>query len=79
MGLGDPLWGWLQTHVPDVVRRINVAGRVEQKVLEYPTEKVEELIRRVTDRELRMIVKLGYALGAMIGLVLVLVNWVIRG
>ena len=48
-------------------------------MLEYPTEKVEELIRRVTDRELRLIVKLGYALGAMIGLVLVLVNWVMRG
>ena len=79
VGLGDPLWGWLQTHVPDVVRRIDVAGRVQQKVLEYPTEKVEELIRRVTDRELRLIVKLGYALGAMIGLVLVLVNWVMQG
>ena len=40
--IGDPLWGWLQTQVPDVVHRINVAGRVEEKVLNFPTAKMEE-------------------------------------
>jgi len=72
--IGDPLWGWLQTQVPDVVHRINVAGRVEEKVLNYPTPKIEELIKRVTDRELRLIVRLGYVLGAVIGSVLVLMD-----
>lgn len=72
--IGDPLWGWLQTHVPDVVHRINVAGRVEEKVLNYPTPKMEELVKRVTDRELRIIVRLGYVLGAVVGSVLVLLN-----
>ncbi|MFC1791192.1 DUF445 family protein [Gemmatimonadota bacterium] len=72
--LGDPLWGWLQTQVPDVVHRINVAGRVEEKVLNYPTAKMEELVKKVTDRELRLIVRLGYVLGAVIGSVLVLMD-----
>ena len=69
--IGDPLWQWLQTQVPDVVHRINVAGRVEEKVLNYPTPKMEELVKRVTDRELKLIVRLGYVLGAIIGSVLV--------
>jgi uncharacterized membrane protein YheB (UPF0754 family) len=72
--LGDPLWDWLQTQVPDVVERLDVARRVEQKVLEYPTPKMEELVRRVTDRELRLIVRLGYVLGAVIGVTLVVVD-----
>jgi hypothetical protein len=69
--IGQPLWVWLQTQVPDVVQRLDVARRVEQKVLEFPTKSMEDLVRRVTDRELRLIVKLGYALGALIGLALV--------
>jgi uncharacterized membrane protein YheB (UPF0754 family) len=67
----EPFWGWLQTQVPDVVRRLDVQRRVEEKVLEFPTEKMEELVRRVTDRELRLIVRLGYVLGAFIGGLLV--------
>lgn len=76
--IGDPLWAWLQTQVPDVVQRLDVARRVEQKVMEYPTRNMEELVRRVTDRELRMIVKLGYVLGAVIGTTLVGINWLLR-
>lgn len=72
--LADPLWNWLQTQVPEVVRRIDVARRVEQKVMEFPTPKMEELVRRVTDRELRLIVRLGYLLGAIVGSILVGVN-----
>lgn len=72
--LGDPIWSWLQTQVPDVVQRINVAGRVEDKVLNYPTVKMEELVKRVTHRELKLIVRLGYVLGAFIGSVLVIMD-----
>jgi uncharacterized membrane protein YheB (UPF0754 family) len=54
-----------------VVQRIDVAARVEQKVLEFPTASMEELIRRVTHRELRLIVILGYWLGAFIGVVMI--------
>lgn len=72
--LGDPLWDWLQTQVPTVVKQIDVADRVEQKVLEFPMPKLEELVRKVTDRELRLIVRLGYVLGAFIGILLVGMN-----
>ncbi|MDX1492680.1 MAG: DUF445 family protein [Longimicrobiales bacterium] len=72
--LGDPIWEWLQTQVPAVVERIDVARRVEEKVLHYPTPKMEELVRKVTDRELKLIVRLGYALGALVGVALIVVD-----
>ncbi|MCG6988139.1 MAG: DUF445 family protein [Gemmatimonadetes bacterium] len=76
--LGDPIWEWMQTQVPDIVQRIDVARRVEEKVLDFPTARMEELVRKVTDRELRLIVKLGYALGGLVGLLLVVVNRFLR-
>jgi uncharacterized membrane protein YheB (UPF0754 family) len=72
--LSEPVWAWLQTQVPDVVQRLDVARRVEEKVLEFPMAKLEDLVRKVTDRELRLIVRLGYVLGAAIGVLLVGVN-----
>ena len=74
---GDPLWLWLQAQIPAVVGKLDVARRVEAKVLEFPVERMEDLVRRVTDRELRTIVYLGYALGAFIGGVLVAVNYLL--
>lgn len=76
VALADPIWEWLQTQVPDVVQKIDVARRVEQKVLEFPTQRMEEIVRKVTDRELRTIIRLGYVLGAFIGTLLVLLNGV---
>ncbi|MDX1645524.1 MAG: DUF445 family protein [Longimicrobiales bacterium] len=76
--LSDPIWAWLQTQVPAVVERIDVARRVEDKVLHFPTPRMEELVRKVTDRELKLIVRLGYVLGAVIGVALVLVDAMIR-
>ena len=67
----EPLWGWLQDQVPTVAQRVDVAGRVEQKILDYPMAKVEELVRSVTQRELQLIIYLGYLLGAIIGASLV--------
>ena len=72
--LGEPLWRWLQAQIPAVVRRLDVAGRVETKVLELPVERVEEMVRGVTERELRTIIHLGYALGATIGGIMVAVD-----
>ena len=76
--LGDPIWNWLQTQVPAVVERIDVARRVEDKVLNFPTARMEELVHKVTDRELRLIVRLGYVLGAFIGLLMVAADAVVR-
>lgn len=71
---GDPIWDWLQTQVPAVVERIDVAGRVEDKVLHFPTARMEEIVKRVTERELHLIVRLGYVLGAIIGTLLLVVD-----
>jgi uncharacterized membrane protein YheB (UPF0754 family) len=72
--LSDPLWQWLQAQIPHVVKILDVGRRVEEKVRGYPTAKMEELVKRVTHRELRLIVRLGYVLGGVIGGILVLVN-----
>ncbi len=72
--LSEPLWEWLQAQIPSVVQRLDVAGRVETKVLELPVERMEKMVRGVTERELRMIIYLGYALGATIGGIMVVVD-----
>ena len=72
--LGNPVWEWLQTQVPDVVQQIDVAGRVEEKVLAFPPAKMEELVKKVTHKELKIIVRLGYLLGGFIGIALVILN-----
>lgn len=72
--LEEPIWTWIQGQVPELARRLDVARRVEEKVKHFPVDKMEELVRRVTERELRLIVRLGYVLGASIGLILVGVN-----
>ena len=58
----------MQRQVPVVVSRLSVQELVEQKVLGFSTARMEELIRNVTQRELTLIVRLGYVLGAMVGL-----------
>lgn len=72
--LAGPLWTWLQTQALALVRKLDIARRVEEKVLDFPVERMEEMVRQITSRELRTIVRLGYGLGAFIGLVLVVVN-----
>lgn len=67
--LADPLWRWIQDQVPRVAQRIDISARVERKILEFPTAQVEALVRGVTERELQLIVRLGYVLGAVIGTV----------
>ncbi|MDE0393800.1 MAG: DUF445 family protein [Gammaproteobacteria bacterium] len=72
--LSDPLWRWIRTQIPGIVETLDVGRRVEEKVRAYPAAKLEEVVRRVTARELRVIVRLGYVLGAAIGGILVVVT-----
>jgi uncharacterized membrane protein YheB (UPF0754 family) len=72
--IADPLWSWLQDQVPNLAQKVDIAQRVEQKVLDFPMSRIEELIRSVTERELHLIVRLGYILGAVIGTGLVAIN-----
>jgi uncharacterized membrane protein YheB (UPF0754 family) len=67
--LAEPLWRWIQEQVPTVVQKLDIAQRVEDKIMDFPTPQLEALVRGVTERELQLIIRLGYVLGAMIGLV----------
>ena len=40
---------------------------VEQKVLGFSLERIEQIVRNTTQRELDLIVRLGYVLGALVG------------
>ncbi len=72
--IADPLWRWIQEQVPKVAQRVDIAGKVEQKIREFPMTQLEQIIRGITQRELRLIVVLGYLLGAVIGTGLVAAN-----
>jgi uncharacterized membrane protein YheB (UPF0754 family) len=61
-----------------VVEQIHVPEMVEQKVLGFSTQRMEEIVRNVTQRELDLIVRLGYVLGGLVGLVAFLVNLAVR-
>ncbi len=77
--LFDPLWGFLQRRVPAAVTDLPIASMVEQKLRSYPISKVEELIWRVSQRELVLIIYLGGFLGALIGSVMLLLQSVPAG
>jgi uncharacterized membrane protein YheB (UPF0754 family) len=66
---GPALWDWLIAQLPTFLARLDIEGMVERKVLGFSTQRIEEIIRHVTERELKLIVRLGYVLGAVIGLV----------
>ncbi|MBI3081577.1 MAG: DUF445 family protein, partial [Gemmatimonadetes bacterium] len=48
--------------------QLDVEAMVEQKVLGFSMERLEQIVRQTTQRELDLIVRLGYVLGAMVGL-----------
>lgn len=65
--LSPALWQWTQKQVPAVVEKIDVQAMVEEKVLGFSLERIEQIVRSTTQRELDIIVRLGYVLGAMVG------------
>jgi uncharacterized membrane protein YheB (UPF0754 family) len=73
----DAAWRGLQTQVPLVVAQLGVREMVEQKVLGFSTHRMEEIVREVSQRELDLIVRLGYLLGGMVGVVAFVINLVL--
>jgi uncharacterized membrane protein YheB (UPF0754 family) len=67
-GISDAVWRWVLEQVPVVVSQLQVQEMVEQKVLGFSTQRMEEMVRGVTQRELELIVRLGYWLGGLVGL-----------
>ncbi len=69
--LSPHIWSWITRQVPEIASRVRVAERVEEKIRDYPLAQLETLVRSVTEQELKLIVRLGYVLGGVIGTVLV--------
>ncbi|MFQ6046612.1 MAG: DUF445 family protein [Gemmatimonadales bacterium] len=65
--LSPVLWSWIQGQTPRVVARLDVQTMVEEKVMGFSLERIEQIIRTATQRELDLIVRLGYLLGAIVG------------
>ena len=72
--LAEPVWGWITGKVPEVAANVRVADRVEARILQFPIPELERLVRSITEKELNLIVRLGYFLGAGIGLLLVVIR-----
>ena len=65
---GPALWQWMEAQLPRLAEQLDIPTMVERKVLGFSTARIEEIIRNVTERELRLLVRLGYVLGAVIGM-----------
>ena len=52
---------------------------MDRQVLGFSTQRMEEIVRNVTQRELDLIVRLGYVLGGLVGVVAFLVNVLLGG
>jgi len=65
--LSPALWDWTQKQVPVVLETIDVQKMVEEKVLSFSLVRIEEIVRTTTQRELDVIVRLGWVLGAIVG------------
>ena len=61
------VWEQVVSRIPAFLEAVDIPSMVERKVLGFSTQRVEEIVRGVTQRELNLIVQLGYALGALIG------------
>ncbi|HEU5040725.1 MAG TPA: DUF445 family protein [Gemmatimonadales bacterium] len=77
-GVTTAAWEWTQQQIPRVVAQIQVPEMVEQKVLGFSTQRMEEIVRTVTQRELDLIVRLGYVLGGLVGMVAFVVGLMVR-
>jgi uncharacterized membrane protein YheB (UPF0754 family) len=67
--LTPALWSWIEVKVPEIVGQVDVQTVVEQKVLGFSLTRIEEIVRATTQRELDLIIRLGYVLGAGVGAV----------
>lgn len=62
------IWDWIHAQLPVLVQRLDVQAMVERKVMAFSVDRVEEILRSVIDNELKLIIIIGYVLGAFIGL-----------
>ena len=75
--LTPSVWRWITGQIPEIASRVRIAERVEEKIRDFPLAQLEKLVRSVTEHELKLIVRLGYVLGGIIGAILVGVTLVL--
>ncbi len=63
------IWDLVESQLPALIQRLDVQAMVERKVLAFSFERLEELIRGVINRELRLIIFIGYVLGGLIAVI----------
>jgi len=73
------VWEQIVEKLPALLETVDIPAMVERKVLGFSTQRVEDLVRGVTQRELNLIVQLGYVLGAAIGAAQFAVESLVRG
>lgn len=74
------VWDQVVEKLPALLETVDIPGMVERKVMGFSTQRVEEIVRGVTQRELNLIVQLGYVLGGAIGAAqFVVESWLHRG
>lgn len=61
------LWKWIQDQVPKIVSQIDVESMVEEKIHSFSLARMEDLVKKITQKELDVIVRLGFVLGALVG------------
>jgi uncharacterized membrane protein YheB (UPF0754 family) len=72
------VWDQIIEKLPALLETVDIPSMVERKVLGFSTQRVEEIVRGVTQRELTLIVQLGYVLGGVIGAVQFGFEWAFR-
>jgi uncharacterized membrane protein YheB (UPF0754 family) len=72
------VWDQIIEKLPALLETVDIPAMVERKVLGFSTQRVEELVRGVTQRELSLIVWLGFGLGALIGAAQFVVETLLR-
>ncbi len=61
------IWEWINMQLPSLIQRLDVQQMVERKVMAFSVDRMEEILRSVIDRELKLIITIGYVLGAFVG------------
>ena len=73
------VWDQIIERLPALLETVDIPAMVERKVLGFSTQRVEDLVRGVTQRELNLIVQLGYVLGGAIGAAQFALESLVRG
>ncbi|WP_025027251.1 DUF445 domain-containing protein [Caldalkalibacillus mannanilyticus] len=67
--LVNRLGTWIYAESPTMFAQLGIATMVRERVLAFPLPKLEQMVRELASKELKMITWLGALLGGMIGII----------